>query len=399
MLKLEAGAFCEDIGLRVLNKSEVQYTVTDYREQLLSGLRGDVSALAMFPSRLHPVGLGSLRERNVALVAEIGDTNVYGAKVEIRNGEPIVISAHQSRLPTKIYEDPAHFYHSIAKEVQHLTQGVNPDAIGIVYSFPGSVVKTSTGIDVTSDEELPKGFVIPGISLTPVGQGFRRALSRLQGVTLDDVPVAVLNDTVAVLFSVGARMGSVVGTGFNIATATEQGIVNTESGGYKIGFSNKLVDIIDLRSPHPGMYSSEKQIGGLYLGQQMAEAARMVAERLGLVIDTKSVTAATISEVLEGRRMGPEVEVLGEVARRLRDRSAQIVGIMMGTIASTFPEVFHESEVVVPVEGSVFWGIPDYHSIVARVANETSGGKRFEFVNVENAGRIGAAVAALSMVR
>lgn len=398
MSKLEAGIFCEDIGLRPLSTKEAQVTALDYSEQLRYGLKGKPSSLSMFPSLLSPVELGSLKERSRALVVEIGGTNIYGAMVEVRRGRPVVISGHQAALPGTRYQDAPHFFDSVASAVKHLADGEKPDGVGIVYSFPGEARRTSAGVDMASPEVLPKEFAIPGISRDLVGESFRRALGRVQGTTFRDTPIAVLNDTVAVLFSEGAKIGGVVGTGFNIAAATEQGIFNTESGGFNGVPSHYLADRVDGNSSRPGSGLAEKQIGGLYLGQQMVEATRMVADRLGLNIDPELVTAATISELLEGRIQGPQVEVLTEVAKRLRDRSAQIVGIMMGTIARAFPEIFPEREVIVPVEGSVFWGIPNYPQIATEAARQVSG-KQFQFLNVENAGRVGAAVAALSMVR
>ena len=92
-----------------------------------------------------------------------------------------------------------------------------------------------------------------------------------------------------------------------------------------------------------------------------------------------------------------EVDDLG-IPTRLSRRSAQIVGTMVGTSMLTFPNQFITSQIKVPVEGSLFWGIPGYHEIATNVASEISG-KEVQFINIENAGRISAAVAALSFVK
>ncbi|MBI1862782.1 hypothetical protein HYS00_01540, partial [Candidatus Microgenomates bacterium] len=52
------------------------------------------------------------------------------------------------------------------------------------------------------------------------------------------------------------------------------------------------------------------------------------------------------------------------------------------------------NEIAVPIEGSLFWGAPGYVDAATRAASEASG-KTVKFVNIPNAGRLGAGIAAL----
>ncbi len=144
-----------------------------------------------------------------------------------------------------------------------------------------------------------------------------------------------------------------------------------------------------------------KQIAGLYLGKQMKLIATRLAEN-GLILPfpIESITSTTISQLLQLETIdqGSVTVVLRRAAQHLRDRSAQILGVMIATAIKTFPDQFPENTIKIPIEGSLFWNVPGYVD-KAREVSERLSQKRVEFLNIENAGRIGAAVAALSFVR
>ena len=87
-----------------------------------------------------------------------------------------------------------------------------------------------------------------------------------------------------------------------------------------------------------------------------------------------------------------------EACERLRDRSAQIVGLMIASIFSAFPQVYTSSEEEIPIEGSVFWNIPGYHDKVENTVQSLTE-KKVTFLNISEAGRLGAAVASLQFCK
>lgn len=383
--------FFDTAMLKKLSPLEQSLASHHYRRELLAGLAGQTSSVKMFPSLLSPVDPASLKEGQEALVVEIGGTNLYGARVQIQDGKPVIIASHEDPLKRKKFDSVQDFYETIAGGVEQILRGPQPSALGIVYSFPGEAVRTQQGVDVRSPSKLTKDFEIPGIQDKLVGKAFKRVLQKY-GLT-SDLPTVVLNDTVAVLFSRGSKIGGVVGSGFNLAMQTNKGIVNSESGGFAFKPTHRFAQAIYRNSGNVGNQLAEKQIAGLYLGQQM----EAIVEELGLrsLLPKSKITGETVTTLLEYKGIDSKMLVLNEAAQRLRNRSAQIVGVLVGTAISTFPDVFAEQQIDIPVEGSLFWKMPEYKDRALDTAQRFSQ-KELRFLQVEKAGRIGAAVAALS---
>ena len=388
------------IGLRELSPVEEASFAFKYREELLAGARGEPRSVAMSPTLVSPVPLDSLREGSQAVVAEIGGTNLYAARVIVRDGRPTIVYATEKELPTVKFDSANDFYAMVADNMQPVLEQdmPEPDAIGFVYSFPGVSVHTPNGVGVLSPEKLPKDYVIPGISQREVGGALLDMLNDKFGVD-QDLPTVVINDTGAVLLSANAKIGGVVGTGYNLAMQTPIGMVSSESGGFNFPLSHDLARRVDEQSGNPGKQLAEKQASGLYMGKQMG---MIVADTIGSMVATptleREATGKLLTDILRFHANDPKVDTMKEGARMLRDRSAQIVGIMIGTAMNTFPEIFLEQTHHVPIEGSFFWRVPGYEQGVKEVAERVSG-KKVVFQNIKNAGRLGAGVAALSLVR
>jgi hexokinase len=390
-------AFFDEIGLRSLTPLELKSMSHTYKDALLDGLSGKKSSLKMFRSCLEPVELSRLREGSEALILEVGGTNLYGARVRITNHKPAIINAYKTPIKKIVFTNAKEFFNTIITQLDPIIRGNAPEAISIVYSFAGKPIKTEIGVDVHSDETLTKEFVVPGISSEGIGVQFMEALREHHSDQAKNQPVVVLNDTVATLFSCGARIGGVDGTGFNLALQTPEGIVNSESGGFSGVPPYALNQTINKKSLDPGNYLAEKQISGAYISEQLKEIVRMLRrENIACSYD-ESITGEAMTEIMgyEGKEKG-EV-ILKEVCVRLRDRSAQIVGCMIGTIILAFPDIYSHSSEEVPIEGSVFWSIPGYQDVVERTIRNITD-KKIVFLNIPEAGRLGAAVAALSFL-
>ncbi len=350
----------------------------------------------MYPSCLSPVKLSSLKEGSQALVVEVGGSNLYGARIGIRNGFPYILTAHTIPLTKIIYSSSEEFFNMIISMLDVVIRGKIPDAIGIVYSFAGKPVKTARGVDVYSVETLTKEFIIPGISKRGVGAAFVDSLKGHYPAHYSGQPVVVLNDTVATLFSGGSKMGGVVGTGFNIALDTPLGIVNSESGSFAGITSHQLSSYVDSHSLDPGKGLAEKQVSGVYLSDQLKRVITLLS-KAGLTSDINKdeVSAKTITQLLMYQGIDPAMLLLQDASARLRDRSAQIVGMMIATIFLTFPEIYKTEKEEIPIEGSIFWNIPGYQQKVSITIKELAQ-KKVSFLNIPEAGRLGAGVAALS---
>lgn len=378
----QAESFLDSKGLTALTRSELDTISQKYHQDLLRGLNGK-GDIKMYHSLLKPVAAHSIN--GTSLVIEVGGTNFYAARVSV-NREAKIEDKIEKTLPKKEFQDADEFYNLISTLVTSLDcEGIQ--AFGIVYSFAGQAVRTLSGVDIKSPEKLSKGFKIPGISQQLVGESLLRVLSKNLKIP-QNLPLAVLNDTVAVLFSVGASIGGVVGTGFNLAVNIGGEILNTESGGFNPGISSKYLSQIDRDSTNKGQQLVEKNISGFYLGKLF----KLIADDLNYQVTDFS--PEMMSQIL----FQEQNNISYLICSSLRDRSAQLVGTMVGTLINTFPDSFPTKSVVVPIEGSLFWKMPMFMEIARNTAQDRSQ-KELLFLNIPNAGRIGAAVAALSQLR
>ena len=387
----------EKLGLRQLNAEEITEVCNSYKSDLVSGLEGNESSLQMLKSCLSPTSLESLPEGREALVIEIGGTNLYSARVIIKDHKPVIISSFKTQFKKRIFSSSQEFFQIIVASLDGVIKNSRFDALAIVYSFAGKPTRTNNGVDVISSDKLTKEFVVPGIGKVGVGRKLVDTLNEFHPDLYTGQPVVVLNDTVATLFSNGADIGGVVGTGFNIALDTPKGIINSESGSFSGVPTYQIVNEIDRESLDPGNGLAEKQVSGVYLSKTFEKIIRILRE-VGISSKySKQISSETITELLKYRGEDQEMLLLKEVASKLRDRSAQIVGMMIGTIFNTFPEIYKNEEERIPIEGSVFWQIPGYQEMVSEAIKVITE-KKITFINVADAGRLGAAVAALGFL-
>lgn len=390
--------FLDTIGLKLLSETELVKLSEDYNKDLLYGLEHKPTSLQMLQTSLVISGDHVLPNNKEVLVIEIGGTNLYAARVIVGNNNS---AYYEGKLGRRIFKNTDDFFSEIISQIDHLLSNTFPYAIAIIYSFPGKEKKTKYGIDILSPKELTKDFIIPEIEKEPVGLSLINSLKKNYEVP-EDIKIVVLNDTLAVLFAQpNAYIGGVLGTGFNVAIAVNKKIYNTESGGFSKVPTYEIAEYIDNKSNNPGKAIAEKQISGLYLGQALQRVVeKLEAEKILIKKFPFAFTAKSMSVLLqnEDTKLRPEIndnKILKEVAMRLSVRSAQIVGTMIGTIIKTFPQDFIDSRVSIPIEGSVFWGIPQYVLFCKKYAEKVCWDKSINFVNIENAGIKGAARAAL----
>lgn len=380
--RMKPSEVLQDPNFRKLSLDEEATLAKAYRQELLAGLRGDLSSLAMIPSLLSPTDLTTIQEDKEALVVEIGGTHFYGARITVKDGVPQVKKSQRVERVGSKFSSAESFFEVLTKELADILEGNSPDALGIIFAFAADAIPTGTGVDLVAQGKnvLGKEVEIPGIGDAPIGEMLRKALSEKLDLS-PEIPLVATNDTVAIELAGGANMGAAVATGFNLAYNTDKGIINTESARFDKIPLHRLAIKVDLESQKPGNALAERQISGLYLGRQFAIATR-----------NDESSAVTISETLE-KGSGD----VFEIAKILRDRSAQLVGVMVGAMITASPEMMLEEQIAVPVEGSLFWKMPGYASEVTQVATRIAN-KRITFKNIPDAGRIGAGVAALSLL-
>jgi len=395
----------DSIGLRLLQEGELKEIAEAYQHDLLNGLQSKHSSLQMLPTYLTLSESKHVYNNTNALVIEIGGTNIAAAKVIIDSEDTPVVEKwdyYKGKLGRTLFYTTDDFFEEIFFHIDFLLKGEIPPALGIIYSFPGKTIQTAYGIDMVSSNKLPKDFIIPGIDKEPVGSLFIQAMKKNYNVP-ESVKIVVLNDTSAVLLSdVEAAVGCVLGTGFNIAIAVDKQIINSESGGFSQIPQYEISSFIDQQSTNPGKQLAEKQISGLYLGLLFKRTTNVLEQKQLLNTSRHFMTTEDISRILETEKLdfisdSIDNQILQEVAKRLAIRSAQITGTMIGTIMKTFEGDFTQNDIPVPIEGSVFWGIPAYPEHCKKFAEKLVPDKTITFLNIDNAGMIGAARAVLQL--
>lgn len=389
--------YLEEIGLKEFSKEELEQISKNYSEELKAGIDKRPSSLKMLDTLLSPVDLNILNPGDEVLVLEIGGTNVYGARVVIDSDHNPKItpgSYTKVEMSKRQFSSFKQFIDEVIEGISNLiTQSSTPKAFGLIWSFPAKPVKVDYGIDNT-ETLLTKELIIPGVEDVFIGRVLVEEFSH-KNLKFKNLKIAVLNDTPAVALSTGSLIGAVVGTGFNISVAQKDRLFNTESGNFNKFPISALVRLVDAGSQKTGEQLAEKQISGHYMGEQLKFVMDGLVEKglnesgIGGVVNS-----STISHLLENPALDPK---LVEVASKIRTKSAQIVGVMIGTAISTFFEQFKDLEKIeVPIEGSVFWNMPGYSDIAQDVANKFAG-KKVVCKKIEHGGILGAAIAALSL--
>lgn len=391
------------------------------------GAAGIESTIPMLPTTMETVDFDKLPKGGIALTLEVGGTNVRLRYVRINEeSQPEYVKDDEGReivveqeYASRVYNSRQEFYDTAIRMVE---EGLKPlkdpsvaqsiDAIGIIFSFP------FTG-EGWAPEQLPKDFVIPGISQQLVGEGFMEALHRAGYNLRPEIEPVVINDVVAVMLATeGADISLVNATGYNIGQVRPveidgqiyKAIYNSEAGAFEHVPLSDVEAIVDSQSKNPGLYAAEKIVGGKYLAQQMAIIARQLASAgilpykneykldatdLSSIIQLGEIDKAKVAWKLQGLALTDHDEswgILTAVAGRLRLRAVEVVGTKIAAFASTI-----DKDVIrVPTEGSLFWKVPGYAQHVKRVAEDRLPGKTIEFVQVS--GGLGAGVAALSKV-
>ncbi len=410
------------VGLRGLTLGEMDSISRAFSWELRAGVEGTpgLKSLKMIDTHLTQVSQETLdlHDGEEVFVLEMGGTNVYAAwlKVEEMWGPEIMTAPHGSKpfevraeLSTRNFENPDALFAELFHHIGELVRQRPIRRIGFVFTFPATIVDTPLGVDVMSPDKQTKDFRFQGISQKPVGAALIDFMRRSGAYDLSGLEsLVVLNDTPAALLSGRGKIGGIVGTGYNLAMMVGGTIYNIESGGFSAVPQHGLARAVNLRSENEGEQLAEKQISGMYLGRQV-DAALADLRDLGMNVYKKNkgdLSAEVISHILnedwaktlqhirwDFKPRGTE-EILRNLARPLRLRSAEHVAIQLASIVKTFPEEFPESRVEVPIEGSVFWGMPEYKDIVTMFADSMTG-KEFSFSGRAHAGARGAAAAAV----
>ena len=404
-----------------------------FRQDLQLGLR-DVSLSSMRMLKSY-VGLPSGNEKGEYLALDFGGTNVRvfrirldgGGKYEIlkRVGRPLIVRGEYDYICKDATAEQ--MFDFIAELVDEVIDG-NHDRkfyLGHTFSFPS----TQTNLNNARLIIWTKEFATQGVEGEVANDLLVEALKRRGAVNVE--PVAVLNDTVAVLLSAAYKtpdtfIGSIYATGHNTCyleptihdpngVGSGGMILNLECGNFSKIVPNRFDKEYDEGSEKPGEQRFEKMVSGRYMGELFGMA---IAELLGEKGKSYSLTSVDMSNIILDQspkltkatdiimaKVGRELDYadiakIRELAKVIVIRSARLVAASFVAIAwqrAGSGKVQHQH---VAVDGSVYEKMPLAKENITKALAELLGeeaGQVDTILDVGGSG-LGAAIAAAMAV-
>ena len=379
-----------------VNAEELTEIAAAFRHDLKRGLKNpDDSSLRMLKSY---VGLPTGKETGEYLALDFGGTNVRVLRIRLMGAGQYTEVAKVAK-PLKI--DGEYDYigaNSNAEEMfgflaDLIGQAVDGDKetpflLGHTFSFPSE----QTDINNAKLIIWTKEFATPGVEGKVVNDLLTEALVARGYKNIK--PVAVLNDTVAVLLSAAydTYIGSIYATGHNTCylepyaeTGETPMILNLESGGFMKLVPNRFDIMFDEKSEKPGEQRLEKMVSGRYMGELFALALADVTgekdakydftavDMSGIIMDGSENldNAGQIINRITGKVFSQrELMLIKELAAAIVIRSARLVtatfvGIIWQTAGKGEVRMQH-----IAVDGSVYEKMPLVKENINRALTE-----------------------------
>lgn len=450
-----AVAYLDRAGPRPLGIEERTALQVTYAHSLREAMNGNKTHLNVVDTLIDPQRIAERKfpPNKTIWFVEVGGTNLRGGIMKTGpTGKPELVQLPGSEtrpafmeieLPKTKFQSVEEFAQIVAQQLSDIftnqentgtadisgnehKKGIKPDALAIIFSFSGDPKhvtdpgKKGRNIDVAFGLHNigavhAKGFEFPGLEKegVHVGQAIRSALEERYHIP-DSLPYTVLNDTSAL--AVNKKLGLVVGTGANFAAQVRGRVLNTALATFHGAPTYPLFRRFDKRFAVPKLSSAFKEIGGKHLGEIMTLTVERLMARgildknLGL---SRHFTSADMTNILNGdlglhranqlffRTIDEEThQILQEIAKRLFTRSAQLMGTILATFISEFPDEFDTHEVI-SAQGSVLKEAPQYEETLLQTANSLLEriGKDISLSYQKEAGHMGITYAALSTLQ
>ena len=369
-----------------LDDDALRSIADDFRADMRAGLAGKKDAtLRMLRSY---TDLPSGKEHGAFLALDFGGTNVRAARILLRGGSAYEVLQKVAKPLTMpgVYDHISadataeEMFDFLAEIIDEAIDG-NRDTkylLGHTFSFPSHQSNLYNAALITWTKE----FATQGVEGKVVNDLLKEALLRrgMKNVT----PVAVINDTVAVLLAAAYKhehtyIGSIYATGHNtcyyesFADGSEPAsVINMESGAFGKLPTSKYDAIIDAASEYPGAQLLEKMVSGRYLGQLYGTALADLLGQDGAYPFTSIELSEIVADAyLDRHAAGAVIEaktgmtfsaaertLLQKLAAAVITRSARIVAATFaGIIRHRAGETALENQYVA-IDGSVYEKVP-----------------------------------------
>ena len=420
-------SFLEEHRLRA-EDIKIQNIVDLFLSEMSKGLESNNSSLRMIPTYIEADN--HFKVDLPVLAIDAGGTNFRAALVKVSNSGKLeitdVVNDKMPGLEGEISKEE--FFNTIAGYVKHLAG--KTDRIGFCFSYPSEILPNRDGRLLYFCKEVQA----PGV----VGQLIGKNL--LEALGMPEKQIVLLNDTVATLLagksaSIGHEyetfIGYILGTGTNTCynekninilknkslDLSKSQIINIESGNFALAPRTDLDHQFDSSTTNPGSHTFEKMISGGYFGPLCLLALKTAAKEgffteaatsglLALpelsseevnffILDAKS-GSSPLSSIIKDK---DDVEGCLQIVNCLLNRAALLVaGNLASVILKTNKGKTKERPILVTVEGSVYYKLHNYRTLIDNHLRSYLSGDRerfVEFMEVKQSSLVGAALAAL----
>jgi len=405
-----------------------------FRGEMRAGLAGPDISLAMIPTYIE-VGREIPKDRRV-IVLDAGGTNFRVAAVHFdRAGKPVIENFIQKPMPGLDREvGKEEFFTTI---VEYMSGVVDAgESIGFCFSYPTEILPNRDGRLIRFCKEV-KAKEVEG---ELIGQNLVAAMK--DAGHKGEKRVAILNDTVATLLAgmsaSGQRafdsyIGFILGTGSNCCYIESNRkitktpgldpaggqIVNVESGSFGKAPRGAIDSLLDESTLDPGKYTFEKMFSGGYFGPLCLKALQQASRQgfLSKIVGDQLLTAADLETkdvnsflrhpqgdnplaVICAKGTTQDRAAVWYLLDGLIERAARVVAAMLSSVVLETDKGYNPCEpVCITAEGTTFYELKLLRERVESYIRCFLQGRhdRFvEFVHVDDATLIGAAIAGLT---
>lgn len=433
-MAFEEGKFQEVLSEFSATSEMLREVAANFRQDLQMGLRDPASSsMRMLKSY---VGLPSGKEKGEFLALDFGGTNVRVLRIRLegegryevlkRVGEPLIIPGKYDYIGKG--STAVQMFDFLAKLIDEAIDGDHDTKfyLGHTFSFPSDQDDLNNARLIIWTKE----FATEGVEGKVVNDLLTAALER-RGIK-NVVPVAVINDTVAVLLSAAYKnpdiyIGSIYATGHNTCYLESSihdpkgfgvggMILNLECGGFMKLTPNRFDVELDKNSEKPGEQRLEKMVSGRYMGELLSMAIAELLDEKDKKYDLTSVDMSMIitddtpelkkaTEIL-AEKVGRKLEI--KDVKRIKELTTAIAVRSARLVASSYVGIIWqragEGKIQpqhVAVDGSVYEKMPLVKENIARALSELLGEDAAGVDTVlDNGGSgLGAAIAAAMAVQ
>ena len=425
--------FKEIVAEFTIDTERLQTIAASFRQDLQIGLR-DVSQSSMRMLKSY-VGLPSGNETGEYLALDFGGTNIRVFRIRLdgdgkyeilkRVGRPLIVPGEYDYICKDATAEQ--MFDFIAELIDEAIDGNHEQKfyLGHTFSFPSTQDNLYNARLIIWTKE----FATQGVEGEVANDLLVAALKRRGAENV--VPVAVLNDTVAVLLSAAYKtpnifIGSIYATGHNTCylessihdpngVGSGGMILNLECGNFSKLIPNRLDREYDEASEKPGEQRFEKMVSGRYMGELLgmaiAELLNEKGKKYGLTSVDMSMMILDESENLQratdilmakvGRELDlDDVKKVRELAKTIVIRSARLAAASFVAIVWQRAGSGKIVNQHVAVDGSVYEKMPLAKENIVKAMGELLGEDADKVDTIlDNGGSgLGAAIAAAMAV-